>query len=115
VLAKRSVCCDQSVKSRNEILLSVMPACGFFSFDVDDAFGVRKRKRTEENAVHQAKDRGVRADAERERNDGDGGEAFVLQQHAESVADVVQEGCHPQFTWVSAIMESARVARSAGM
>ena len=50
---------------------------------------------TEENAVHQAEDGGVRADAERERNDGDGGETAMLQQHAESVADVVQEGCHP--------------------
>src|SRR5205814_7725365 len=37
-----------------------------FAFNVDDAFGVRKWERTEENAVHQAKDRGVRADAESE-------------------------------------------------
>ena len=31
---------------------------------------------------------------ETESYHGDGGEAFVLQQHAESVVDVVQEGCH---------------------
>ena len=69
-----------------------------FAFEEDDAFGVRKRKRTQENAVDEAEDSGIGADAERERNDGDGGEAFLLQQHAGSVADVVQEGCHPQFT-----------------
>ena len=80
------------------MLLSIMPAAGFLPSKKDDAFGVRKRQRPQKNAVHQAKDGGVRADAERERNNGDGGEAFLLQQHAGSVADVVQEGCHPQFT-----------------
>src|ERR1043166_4443584 len=77
-----------------------------------DRSRIRKRKRTEENAVHQAEDGGIRADTERERNDGDGGEAFVLQQHAESVADVVQGGCHSQFTWVTAIMGSVRFINS---
>ena len=33
-----------------------------FAFEVDDAFGVRKRKRTEENSVHQAEDGGIGAD-----------------------------------------------------
>src|SRR5439155_2902227 len=35
-----------------------------FSFDVDDAFRVRKRKRSEENAVDQTENGGVRANAE---------------------------------------------------
>jgi hypothetical protein len=34
------------------------------SFEIDDAFRVRKRKRTKENAVNQAEDGGIRADAE---------------------------------------------------
>lgn len=41
---------------------------------------MRKRQRTEENAVDQAEDGGISADAERERDDGDGRETFVLQQ-----------------------------------
>ena len=76
------------------MLLSVMPACRIFSFDVDDAFGVRKRKRTEENAVDQAEDGGIGADAERERDNGDGGKAFVLQKHANAVTNVVKQRVH---------------------
>src|SRR5207237_4198269 len=65
-----------------------------FAFEEDDAFGVRKRKRTEENAVDEAEDSGIGADAERERNNGDSGEAFMLQQHAQAVADIVQKAVH---------------------
>ena len=45
------------------------------SFEIDDAIRVRKRKRTQKNAVHQTKDGGIRADAETERDDGDSREA----------------------------------------
>ena len=55
---------------------------------------VRKRERTQENAVDQAEDGGVGADAEAERDDRDGGEAFVLQQHSQAVADVLEEISH---------------------
>src|SRR5262249_7182332 len=65
-----------------------------FAFDVDDALGVRKRKRTEKNAVHQAEDGGVRANAESERDHGYGRKAFVLKQHPESVANVLKKSVH---------------------
>ena len=53
--------------------------------------GVRKRKRTKKNAVHQTEDGGVRADAETERDDGDSGKASMLQQHAQAVTYVSKQ------------------------
>ena len=75
------------------MLLSVMPAADF-SFEIDDAIRVRKRKRTKENAVDQAEDGGIRADAETERDDGDGGKAFMLQEHSNAVTNVVKQRVH---------------------
>ena len=59
-----------------------------FSFDVDDAFRVRKRQRSEENAVDQTEDGGVRANAEPERNNGDGGEAGIFEKHPPGVPQI---------------------------
>src|SRR5207302_3377662 len=59
-----------------------------FAFDVDDAFRVGKRKRPQKNAVHQAKDRGVRADAESERNNGNCGEAGIFEKHPPRVPQI---------------------------
>ena len=70
------------------MLLSGNARRRIFSFDVDDAFGVRKRKRTKENAVDQAEDGGVRADSERERNNGDGGEAGIFEKHSPGVPQI---------------------------
>ena len=41
----------------------------------DEAVGRAIGQRTHQDAVHDGEDRGVRADAEREREDNDGGEA----------------------------------------
>src|SRR5205085_10082617 len=65
-----------------------------FSFNGDDAFGVRERRRTEENAVHQAEDRGVRADAESERENGNRGKTFVLEEHPEAITKILKECVH---------------------
>ena len=64
------------------------------AFEVDDAFRGRERQRTEENAVDQAEDGGVGADAEPERDHGDGREAFILEKHSDSVTDVLEECAH---------------------
>ena len=60
--------------------------------DADEALGRRVGKRREQNAVHQAEDRGVGADAERQREHGDGREARAAPQHARAEAQVLREG-----------------------
>ena len=64
------------------------------ALEIDDAVGVWERERAEQNAVNETKDGTVRTDAERERDEGDGGEAFVLHKHAKGEPDVVQERVH---------------------
>ena len=51
-------------------------------------------KRTKENGVDDGKNRGVRADAEGESENGDGGEAGAALQHAKRVAKIA--GGHVQ-------------------
>src|SRR5438034_4072934 len=51
--------------------------------------GFRKRQRTQQDAIHDAENGAVRADAERERENGHGSEAGVLQQLAEGEAKIV--------------------------
>jgi len=51
---------------------------GIFAFEVNDAIRIRKRQRTQKDAVNQTENGGVRAHAKRERDDGDSGKAFVL-------------------------------------
>ena len=65
-----------------------------FSFEIDDAIRIRKRKRTKENAVDQAEDGGIGADPEPERDDRDGGKAFMLQEHSNAITNVVKQRVH---------------------
>ena len=58
---------------------------------VDQPLGVRDRQPLEERRVDQAEDRGVRADPEREGEDGGRREARLLPQHARGVAQVLQQ------------------------
>ena len=58
------------------------------SADGNELVRRRKRERFQEDRVDHAEDRGVRADPERERENGDDGEAGVLDQLAQSVANV---------------------------
>src|SRR2546427_72241 len=52
---------------------------------------ISKRQRPEQHSIHHAEDRGIRADAESEREDGDGGEARILAQYAQAVAKIHEE------------------------
>src|SRR5690348_443752 len=56
-----------------------------FSFEVDDAFGIWKRKWPEENAIDQTKDRGVCTDPQTESEHSNRGESLVLKKHPESI------------------------------
>src|SRR6266702_2727511 len=58
------------------------------------AIWVLEWKRPEQHRVDDTENRGVRADAEREREHGHGREAGVLQQLAEGEAEIVHGGCH---------------------
>ncbi len=61
------------------------------SFEIDDALAVRKRQRTEKNAIHQAEDGGVRTDPQRERRNRDNRKARRLQQHAQTKTHVSKQ------------------------
>src|SRR5687768_14437571 len=58
----------------------------------DDALTVFERKRTEKSRVYEAKDRGVAADGERERQNGCDGETRGLPEEAERVAEISDHG-----------------------
>src|ERR1700733_15455563 len=53
-----------------------------------------KRQRTKQHAVDYRKKRGVRADAESERQHSNQNEAWALQQHARRVFQVLNQGFH---------------------
>ena len=59
--------------------------------DPDERVGIGIGQRFDEHAVDDAEDRRGGADAERERQDGRGGEAGLLPQHARRVAKVLPE------------------------
>jgi len=58
------------------------------------ATAVRVRERVEHRAFDHAEHRRGGADAERERDSGQDGEAQVLAQHPQAVAQVLQQGLH---------------------
>src|SRR5262249_38166543 len=60
--------------------------------------GVFHGKRAEHQTVHQAEDGGVGPDAEGERQNSDGSEAWRFAQHAQAVANVLQEVYQPATT-----------------
>ena len=64
----------------------------------DELFRILVGKRTEQHSIDHAEYRRVCADAEGEGEDGDGGEAGGLAQHAEAEANVLQELLEPNET-----------------
>jgi GNAT superfamily N-acetyltransferase len=73
--------------------------------DPDDAVRVRIRKGLQQYGIHETEDRRVRADTERERQQGDDGDARCLAQHACGVAQVLNDGFqNPDGAHVSAIL-----------
>ena len=78
-----------------------------------DAVGVLVRQGPEQHAVHHAEDRAGGADAEREGEDGERGEAGALPQAAERIAQVVEQ--RVDHSDLSDDMGSIRAARRAGI
>src|SRR5438046_2115009 len=48
-------------------------------------------QRPQQNGIHQAEDRGICANPERQRRDGDGSEAWTLAQHPQCVAEILHK------------------------
>ena len=59
--------------------------------DRDEPIGIRVRQRAEQHGVEDAEDRGVRADAERQRHERDGREAGRTPKQPRGVADVSRQ------------------------
>ena len=52
------------------------------------------RQRLEQDRVDDAEDGRVRANAERERNDRDGGEARALEEHSDAETNILKQRFH---------------------
>ena len=59
--------------------------------DAHQSVGLRVRQRLEQHAVHDAEDRGVRADAECQRQHRHGGERRRPPEHAQRIRDILAE------------------------
>lgn len=65
----------------------------WFAFaEGDELFGVRVRKRAEEDGVDYGEKRGVGADAESENENGGGGEGGIVAKDAKGEAKILQQG-----------------------
>src|SRR5882724_12860667 len=58
------------------------------------AGGISKSERAKQNGVHHGEDGGVRADAESQRQNCNGGEARTLRHQTECVAKILQQSGH---------------------
>ncbi len=83
----------------------------------DELIGIVDRQALQQHLVGDREDRGVRADAECEREHDDGGEAWVLGEQPNGVANVLDNLCHQRchHSYLSATSGSTFVARRAGM
>ena len=102
---------------------AVVAAAGDLLPDLENPIGLGIGERLEQRAVHEAEDGAGRANAERQRQDGDGREARAASEVAEPVAHVLPklvehtsssmalEGfrrCVSRFRWVETTAESPR-------
>ena len=62
---------------------------------VHETLGIGERQRTPELGFEHAEDRRIHTDTERQREDGHGSEAGRFAQHAQAVADILDEILHP--------------------
>src|SRR6202042_829333 len=62
--------------------------------DQDKAGRIFVSERAKKDGVYDAEDRGVRADAQGECQDGDGGEGGRFEEKAEGVTEVLEERLH---------------------
>ena len=65
---------------------------GTGSCEIDEPVWLRHREGAKQNLVEQREDRGIGADAERQRNDGDAGDERRLEEGAEGQCDVSHRG-----------------------
>src|SRR6266566_1954082 len=79
--------------------------------ELDDALGLRKRQRTEQHPVHDCEYCSVRADAERQRQDGDYSKAKTLRQHPRGESRVLPERFHRAAPATSSVRSDARFLR----
>ena len=66
------------------------------------------RERPQQNRIDETKDRSVSSDAERHRNDGEGGEAGLLDQLAKAEADILKKFLHKRAKSPSGEMQHGR-------
>ena len=78
------------------------------------ALRIGDRQRPQQHRVDQAEDRRVRADAQRQRQDGDEAESGALDEHPEGVFEVLKE--HVSFQSASFAVSSCQpgAARTGG-
>src|SRR2546421_8549747 len=62
----------------------------------DELLRMNIGQRLQKHAIDDAEDRGVRADAQRERHNGHQGKAGIFTQHARGVAQVLEEFIEPK-------------------
>jgi hypothetical protein len=73
--------------------------------DLHEAFGVGVGERAQQHTVHDAENRGARADAERESGDGDKGKARAFTQAPNSETKIVQ---HDGFRRFKGLLQRSR-------
>src|SRR5262249_11346566 len=81
--------------------------------NIHELLRIADRERLETHGVDQFKDRRVRADAQRQRQDSDGSEAGILQKHPHAKTQIVKHYLTP-YSYLKATNGSTLVARRAG-
>ena len=71
--------------------------------DPDQALGFRIRQRPQQHRIDDAEEGRVRADPDREQEDGDGGEPGTLADRAKRVAEILAEGIEARQTALIAV------------
>jgi hypothetical protein len=80
------------VRRRDALLLDIPARMALPEHD--QTIRLRVRQRAQQHAIDYCKDRGIRADRERERERGHGGEARMLAEHPGAIAQVLPKGLH---------------------
>jgi hypothetical protein len=85
---KRAVLFAQECRARKRKRLDRSRRIGLRRIDQHQPLGMRVRQRPQQQRVGHAENRRVRADAQRQRDDGHQGEARALREHPDGVAEV---------------------------
>src|SRR5215475_54078 len=76
-----------------------------------DAFGMGVRNRAQENGINDAKDCGVGANAESERQHRNESECWLLCQQPQGVTKFLEDGMHDNYSLRNATIGSTTLAR----